>query len=586
MAQTARPIADSLLASVEWSPTPNYVQIDESVADDGGTYIVGPGNPGHDPSSSVQLGSVTDPGVSTGHTMRVKLAYNNIPVDTGTFYFGVLLYQGDPYGGGYTYIAQMDPGTYGGNLIRNGPGEISGSIGYTTFTYTLTGAEANAITNYSDLWIYITVALGFGGDVDPNLWCRVSWFELEVPSSVAGYYSLPEPFGGTYTYSPTLPDPITFDFDLFWENILYPAGYPFVWTLSSDPGDKGWWWDLDQFNGAAKLAVSSRPKNPRAFTEIVAFATGSAAVFGGFPVGTFENKLIYAPGGYTVGTDLPTLRIFDGSSDHEIATLPKTAAAAIPKAVMNILVANGTVYLTTLDSGSTSADFAGRVFRLDVESGNLVPVGAAFTGGQLPYVLAWHNGRLWVGTNTSDPTVHGKVYFFRPNVDTAWTLDTTLGDGGVCSLVSYKGLLYVGCSGSAATFAKILVRGVDTTYSVSNTGAGGTARTNNAFLALQQFGENLYASYWNPDTSKLSRIWKFDNATWTSVYSEATHSIAKPWQAFPNDGDTLLAIAGGVGYAASLITTTNGTSWSDNSAFLTQSGTVSTGLPAWGMVVR
>jgi hypothetical protein len=599
MAQFARPVADSPLFATVWTPSPNFVQIAELIADSGGT-VMSPTTDVIADVTSIQLDTVLDPGVSTGHVMRVQLGYQNTDLFGDQLDVTVNLYQGDPFGTG-SFVAALD--VVGGFVVQAGAGDLS----YTTFTYTLSAPEADSITDYSDLWIAIGANNGSEQTVAPwgpgaaARWLRVSFFELEVPASSICTWWTPDgpggadgPFGGWFQEicSPTgltPPSDFSFDFGFFWDGIFYPPDTVFTWTSTTDPGDKGWWFDRTSFNGAAVLAVNARPKNPRGFTEITTFATGSAGVFGGFPgaVGNFENKMIYAPGGYTVGTDQPTIRIFDGVSDHELATIPKTSAGAVPKAIVSILVANGTVYLGTLDSGTTSANWAGRVFELDVESGNLTPIGPTFSGGHFPYALAWHNGRLWAGSNTGDPTVHGKVYYFRPDIDTSWTVDKTLSDGCVCSMISYKGLLYVGCSGSNGTFAKVLVRGTDTTYSTSLTATGGTAKTNNAFLSMVEFDENLYASYWNPDTpTAISRIRKFDNTTWSSVYAETNDSIFKPWQAFPNDSGYLLAIAGGVGYAASLISTTDGTTWTDNTVFLTQSGTTSTGLPAWGVVVR
>lgn len=320
------------------------------------------------------------------------------------------------------------------------------------------------------------------------------------------------------------------------------------------------------------------------------FATGSAAHLGGFPGPSciWENHLVYAEGGYVVGTDQPVIRIFDGRFDREVLRLPKNADGSVPKCVVTMLTANGTVYLTTYDSGTTSADWAGHIYALTIESAQLTPIGAQFTTGQLPYALAWHLGRLWCGTNRQSSAASGKVSFFRPGVDTAWTDDHTLStdsQAGVASMLSYKGKLYVGCTAAAATFAKVLVRSELGVYTTSDTGTGGAAAANNGYIALAEFEDNLYASFFNPDTPNISKIRKFNNSSWSTAYTGAGTTL-RPYVGFPQDSGFLLAIGGGAGYSASLVSTEDGTTWSDRTAFIGQGDTPSTGLPVFGTVLR
>jgi hypothetical protein len=368
-----------------------------------------------------------------------------------------------------------------------------------------------------------------------------------------------------------------------------PAGFPSP-TPAATPDDKGWWLSLDDnFAGAAYIVSSSVPRNPRTFAEISAFAASSTGMMGGFPgpCGVWKNHLVYAKGGYTVGTEYPPIHLFDGSFDREIAVLP-AASGAVPKAVMSILVQGGTIYLSTLDSGSSSADWRGRVFSLSIETGVLSQIGTTFPAGHVPYALAWHLGRLWVGTHRQSSAASGKIYFIRPGIDTDWTDDYTLSSSsaaGCTSLLSYKGLLYIGTTAAAATFAKVLVRGVTDAYTTSLTGTGGTAAANNGFLALTEFGGNLYASFWNPDTPLISTIRKFDNSSWTTVYTGSGTTLV-PFVGFPQDEDVLFAIGGGLTYSGALVSTPDGTTWSNRTTFLTQTSPEATGIPAFGVVVR
>lgn len=419
------------------------------------------------------------------------------------------------------------------------------------------------------------------------------WWQLETPVEFAeeGFNLFDFEIFDFFVYSLGPPDDFVLPFDISGEGFFIPAGTVFGWGASFNPppNDKGWWLSFgDDFAGAAFIVTNSRPKDSRSFREITDFANGSAGTMGGFPgsAAIWENRLIYAPGGYVVGTDFPTLRIFDGTFDREITTLPKTSGGVIPKAVLSILVADGTIYVSTFDSGTNSSNYAGRVFQLDIETGDLTAVGAAFSG--LPYALAFHNGRLWCGTNKKDPTVSGSVYFFRPLIDTAWTADHALssdGQGGVCSLLSYKGLLYVGCSAASGSAAKVLVRGVDNAYTTSDTGSGGTLRENNAYLALAEYGGKLYASYFNPDTVPVSKIRVFDNTSWSTSYT-GTGQTNVPFLGFPTDETTILGIGGGVGYQAALVGSVDGVNWTDRTAFLTQGAPPATCVPAFGVVVR
>lgn len=365
--------------------------------------------------------------------------------------------------------------------------------------------------------------------------------------------------------------------------VAQPSGY----VASAEPAKTGWFESTDTtpYSGAATLIVGGIPHDPRSFVEVGGFATGSAAMFGGFPgVGVnFRNHFIYAAGDYSVGTDSPTLRIFDGVSDRQIATVPNTSAGAVPKAIMSMMVDHEIIFLTTYDSGTTSADFAGRVFSFDPISGAMSQIGAAFGSGELPYSLCWHMNRLWVGTNKGDGTA-GKIYFFRPNIDSAWTTDydlTTATQGGAISLCSYKGNLYVGTSQGAGTFSKVLQRDSLGAYTTSDTGAGGVATANNCFLHQIVYGTNLYATFWNPDTPSVAKIRKYDGSSWSTVYTGSSGTI-RPFIGQFIVNNVLLVVGGGDKLTACVLASSDGTTFTDETANLI--GT-SSATPVFGEVV-
>lgn len=152
----ARP--NSTIAAGSWTailaPT-IHEAIDDVVPDDGSSFA--------DSSSHLSdsfecgLSSVTDPGVSTGHVMRGRTS-TDIPSGTT---FTMQLFQGATP---ITGTVSIDP-------------SVSGI--WETFTYTLTGSEADAITNYASLSVKIAVADPLGA-ADFS----VTWFELQVPDVV------------------------------------------------------------------------------------------------------------------------------------------------------------------------------------------------------------------------------------------------------------------------------------------------------------------------------------------------------------------------------------------------------------------
>lgn len=352
------------------------------------------------------------------------------------------------------------------------------------------------------------------------------------------------------------------------------------------PPVDGWWMSIAAYGGDVMVAASSRPKDPRTWGQIATFATGSTAMLGGSPgiAGAFHNRLIYAASDYTVGVTSPPIRIYSGSFDRELCRLPPTAAGAMATAIVSLLVANGTIYLSTLESGSSSADWVGRVFALDLDTAALTPIGAAFGTGHVPYALAWHNGQLWCGTHRQASDVPGKIFRIRPDLlEATWTEDVTLASGSVAALCSWHGSLYAGTTAPAATFGQMLQRAADGTWSAVDTGSGGTATANNGYLACGAFGAALYASYWNGDTPAVAKIRSTtDGMTWTTRYTGAAGTI-RPFIVLTVDDGELFAIGGGAGLTAAILRTPDGTTWTDLTAELPDQD--KTALPAVAALV-
>lgn len=351
-------------------------------------------------------------------------------------------------------------------------------------------------------------------------------------------------------------------------------------SASSQPGLKGWYRSIEEFAGGAMLVVAGVPKDPRTWDELTAYATGTAFAQGGAPGGavSYNGRMVFAMGGYNLGTDQPPIGVFDGLSSRILTRIPATVAGATPKAIMSMVAANGKIYVATFDTGTSAANWTGRVFELDPLAAQLSIVGAAdtFVSGQMPYCLAFHNGFLYCGTNPGDGTTAGKVYRIRLGVDTVWTLDRTLSSdsvAGATSMVGFGGKLYVGTSAAALSSAKVLVRSETGAWSTSYTGPSTTV--NNFIPALAEFRGVLFATYYD-STTPTSRIVKFESGSWSTAYAAAS-ALRVPYVALFVGAGTMFAIGGGAAVDIKLLRTEDGIVFTDSTAFLP--GSPTDGIP-------
>lgn len=155
MAQIARPDSD-VSSSIYWSGS--YTLIDEVTPDDGDYLTCGNNGNG---TTEKGLSNVGDPGSSADHIVRFRAWQSQNTKQRG---LTVTLVQGS------TVIA-----TYAtGDLIRNSP---------TAYSFTLTGDEADSITDYSDLRLRFTSTGDVGTPTYQRAYVYVSWAEFEVPEA-------------------------------------------------------------------------------------------------------------------------------------------------------------------------------------------------------------------------------------------------------------------------------------------------------------------------------------------------------------------------------------------------------------------
>lgn len=163
MTQYSRPESDTSPGG--WTPTPLYLNIDEVTADT--TYISGTSRAND--TAVMTLSGVFDPVSSSGHIMRCR-AYETAGI---TLDFVLKC--------GTTTITTWRPA-----LTTTGA----------DYSYTLSAAEADAITNYSNLSLTLIQTYSSGTGTRR---AYVSWFVLEVPDSPTQQY--PQPVGGSITAS-------------------------------------------------------------------------------------------------------------------------------------------------------------------------------------------------------------------------------------------------------------------------------------------------------------------------------------------------------------------------------------------------
>lgn len=272
----------------------------------------------------------------------------------------------------------------------------------------------------------------------------------------------------------------------------------------------------------------------------------SRAAYSGKPSCMYKNKFFYAGNDYTYQVTSPSIRMFDGSADYLLGRVP-TRSGVVAEAIIDMIVGGDDfIYFVTQDTGVFSANtLKTRIFQLDPESGAIAQIGSSFPLSpetvRVPYVLAWHQGRLWARTiGGGISSVSQRVYYFRIGIDSEWTSDATEAFESGVVLASFQGQLFMGTRVDAANPARIRVRSPLGVYSTSLTVAlneGGSVPVipaafgyGNFFGAAAVFDGNLYVSWYDGQVSatttagdRYMRIYKYNGSAWSVVYSPAAN---------------------------------------------------------------
>lgn len=166
MAQFGRPSTDVTITNITGTPdnTNKYNNIDEVSASDS-DYLYSTNNTAG--TYETLLTSMADPVSSSSHVMRYRICMTNAGSPDISAGFDV------------TVTAHLYQGA---TLIASDTEKVVNSATWTTYTYTLSGAEADAITNYSDLRIRITMS-NSSAPVGRDRGAGISWAELEIPDA-------------------------------------------------------------------------------------------------------------------------------------------------------------------------------------------------------------------------------------------------------------------------------------------------------------------------------------------------------------------------------------------------------------------
>ena len=156
MAQFARP--DGSISDGGWTATPLFSKINVAIPDDG-ENVRSVNDPSNDIFEVSLNDDITDPVTDLGHIVRIRM-------------------EKATSGGGQQRDLNIIVGLYETTTLRATATFSDISTGLVTFTFTLTGGEADSIGNYDNLRVRVDADVVGGSRTS---WCEVTGIEFEVP---------------------------------------------------------------------------------------------------------------------------------------------------------------------------------------------------------------------------------------------------------------------------------------------------------------------------------------------------------------------------------------------------------------------
>jgi hypothetical protein len=201
----------------------------------------------------------------------------------------------------------------------------------------------------------------------------------------------------------------------------------------------------------------------------------------------------------STGSSQNVLRGWNGTTDRQIFQVTN-GTGTYGTLINAVCAANGRVYFTAWMSGTTaSSTGVGAVFEHNPSTNGTRQLGATFAVDQIPFSMCFAYGKLFVGTVSNASSC--KVYWMRPDIDTAFTLDTTFaaGESAVTDLAVFQGQIYAALlNRTLAGSGRVAVR---TTLGVWSSSDTGTIDGNGAHGSTRGYYSLMT---WPPEDSGLS----------------------------------------------------------------------------------
>lgn len=260
-----------------------------------------------------------------------------------------------------------------------------------------------------------------------------------------------------------------------------------------------------------------------------------------------------------VGTDLSSGAYGDAAETMTLTLTPVPLQATTTSYRISALV-NGFEFLSAEASVSAPATLVSDLYVTLTWSGHTDATGYRI------YRTAGHDGIGLIG-ETDSLTFSDTGITATGSIPEAYST-VALTSGAVGCMVVYGSDLYIGSYQPASTFGKVFKLTTLGVLSTSTTAApGGSAAAYNGYTAGIVFNGNLYMGYWNDDATDICEIHKFTGSAWSTVKT-ISGAGARPWMCFAEADDTVYAYGGGDGKTGILYDTTDGASWTDQSALL------------------
>ncbi len=268
-------------------------------------------------------------------------------------------------------------------------------------------------------------------------------------------------------------------------------------------------------------------EHPRQTTDWAGLGAGSLdIILGAARYVALNNKIYYAGGDYTQGTTLPTIHVWDGTSDYQISEIPINPEdpTNIPETVTSMAVYDDQFIIVGCWDGGTAG---GRAFLMDTTTGAMTKLGPetelGTTPGGFPMCFAVYQGEIYCGIVNGSGASVTQILRCRPS-DATWTTDytTSSATGYVAGLQVFLGKLYAGLIADVGSAGLIVERDSLGTWTTVET--SGSTDPANGYGSFGLSSDKLtmfvyYATISGPGAVPiLSILSTTDGATYATAY--------------------------------------------------------------------